>query len=121
MSALDVVLVLLFFQDRFGVSMFRLMWLFIFIVVGIDVLFTYTYHPWMNEWEANPIQLFIYNNYGYEYCIVLRLISMIFGFTVICSLEKFSYIRWYGTVFTYCVHLILYFQLLFSILEFTNG
>ena len=68
---------------------FILIWMFIFSVGFVDVMFTYLNHKTMHEWEMNPFQIMILDEFGYQYCILYRMLSYVLALFVAIKLVAF--------------------------------
>lgn len=100
-------------------KLINLSWFFIFGVMIFDAWFAWNFQDTMQDWEANPIQLYILSTYGVWYCIWSRIITTILCFAVVMSAGKIVYV--WGTITVLFMHLILFILLLLTLRVFYYG
>lgn len=89
------------------------MWLFITFVAIIDVAFVYLFDGYFEDYELNPLALFLYDRWGICSLVFLRMGSVLGSWRLILFVEqKFSRKKAFvGTCIIAFIHLIfvLYF------------
>jgi len=93
------------------------MWLFIFVVLSIDILYTWDHRINMYEWEANPIQLFLLKTTCIYNCLFIRILTVFVGFVAIQLTNR---LKLTCTVMVFLIHLVLFLEYLY-ILGVQNG
>lgn len=61
---------------------FIITWMFIFSIVLLDIGYTCCNHKTMHEWEFNPFQRMLLDEFGYQSCVWFRLFSYIFAISM---------------------------------------
>lgn len=61
---------------------YGIVWLFILSVTYLDIYILCLYSESVQEWEINPLTIYIYNKWGIGGCVVLRTITIAFSMFV---------------------------------------
>jgi len=82
------------------------MWLNIITITLIDIWWFLAFARHCNEWECNPIALYVVKHFGVQIAIGLRFLTVVVGLGLMSFLPKRCCLRW--TIFVWFVHMCLF-------------